>query len=297
MKRKLFILCLLFVMSVIFGGCSIPNLILNNKTESHIYTLTARQKQILKQEGLPLDYEKLNDTQKSAIECIEDIFKYLDKTYPKEKFEYSGYVPYSTLEPEHLIVESQYGEVTVNRYVSTYLPGFPSSFDDDFKTVKAADVYATVVDDYLAKKYDTDKYLVDVSVRKYLDDTFDTKTIAQNCYGCVSVYVDDSVGRKIFENIGKDVINFMKSKTGKTGVYSNIYLINSSDFSMNLLEEFRNGTLNSDSKLKHIRYYRRDGKEKVYVVKDEWYEIVRFSTYVTRTDNIYIHFLNITIIL
>lgn len=269
MKRKLFILCLLFVMSVIFGGCSIPNLILNNKTESHKYTLTARQKQILKQERLPLDYEKLNDTQKSAIDSIEDIFKYLDKTYPKEKFEYSGYVPYSTLEPEHLIVDSQYGEVTVNRYVSTYLPGFPSSFDDDFKTVKAADVYATVVDDYLAKKYDTDKYLVDVSVSKYLDDTFDTKTIAQNCYGCVSVYVDDSVGRKIFENIGKDVINFMKSKTGKTGVYSNIYLINSSDFSMNLLEEFRNGTLNSDSKLKHIRYYRRDGKEKVYVVKGE----------------------------
>lgn len=269
MKRKLFILCLLLVMSVIFGGCSIPNLILNNKTESHKYTLTARQKQILKQEGLPLEYEELDGSQKNAIDSIEDIFKYLDKTYPKEKFEYSGYVPYSTLEPEHLIVDSQYGEVTVNRYVSTYLPGFPSSFDDDFKTVKAADIYATVVDDYLAKKYDTDKYLVDVSVSKYLDDTFDTKTIAQNCYGCVSVYVDDSVGRKIFENIGKDVINFMKSKTGKTGVYSNIYLINSSDFSMNLLEEFRNGTLNSDSKLKHIRYYRRDGKEKVYVVKGE----------------------------
>ena len=267
MKRKVFILCLLFVMSVIFGGCSIPNLILNNKTESYKYSLTARQKQILKQEGLPLDYEKLDDTQKSAIECIEDIFKYLDKTYPKEKFEYSGYVPYSTLEPEHLIVESQYGDVTVNRYVSTDSPNEPPTFKDDFKDVKAADIYATVVDDYLAKKYDTDKYLVDVSVSKYLDDTFDTKTIAQNCNGCISVYVDDSVGRKIFENIGKDVINFMKSKTGKIGVYSNIYLINSSDFSMNLPEEFRNGSLSSDSKLKHIRYYRRDGKEKVYEVK------------------------------
>ena len=147
-------------MSVIFGGCSIPNLILNNKTESHKYTLTARQKQILKQEGLPLDYEKLNDTQKSAIECIEDIFKYLDKTYPKENFEYSGYVPYSTLEPEHLIVESQYGEVTVNRYVSTDSPNDPPTFKDDFKDVKAADVYATVVDDYLAKKYDIDDYCV-----------------------------------------------------------------------------------------------------------------------------------------
>lgn len=268
MKRKVFILCLLFVMSVIFGGCSIPNLILNNKTESYKYSLTARQKQILKQEGLPLDYEELDDSQKSAIECIEDIFKYLDKTYPKEKFEYLGYVPYSTLEPEHLIVESQYGEVTVNRYVSTDSPNEPPTFEDDFKDVKAADIYATVVDDYLAKKYDTDKYLVDVSVSKYLDDTFDTKTIAQNCNGCVSVYVDDSVGRKIFENIGKDVINFMKSKTGKIGVYSNIYLINSSDFSMNISEDFDNG-LSTDVIKKHIEFYRRDGKEKVYEVKSE----------------------------
>lgn len=71
-------------MSVVFGGCSIPNLILNNKTESYKYSLTARQKKILKQEGLPLVYEKLNDTQKSAIECIEDIFKYLDKTYQRK---------------------------------------------------------------------------------------------------------------------------------------------------------------------------------------------------------------------
>lgn len=269
MKRKVFVLCLLFVMSVIFGCCSIPNLILNNKTESYKYSLTARQKKILKQEGLPLDYEELDDTQKSAIECIEDIFKYLDKTYPKEKFEYSGYVPYSTLEPEHLIVESQYGEVTVNRYVSTDSPNEPPTFKDDFKDVKASDIYATVVDDYLAKKYDTDKYLVDVSVSKYLDDTFDTKTIAQNCNGCVSVYVDDSVGGKIFENIGKDVINFMKSKTGKIGVYSNIYLINSSDFSMNLPEKFNNG-LSRDVIKKHISYYRYDdGEEKIFGDEDE----------------------------
>lgn len=269
MKRKLFILCLLFVMSVIFGGCSIPNLILNNKTESHKYTLTARQKKILKQEGLPLDYEKLNDTQKNAIDSIEDIFKYLDKTYPKEKFEYSGYVPYSSLEPEHLIVESQYGEVIVNRYVSTDSPNDPPTFKNDFKDVKAADIYATVVDDYLAKKYDTDKYLVDVSVSKYLDDTFDTKTITQNCNCCVYLYVDDSLGLKIFKDISKDLVDFMKNNTGDMLVEADIELINSSDFSMNLLEEFRNGTLNSDSKLKHIRYYRRDGKEKVYVVKGE----------------------------
>lgn len=270
MKRKLFILCLLFVMSVIFGGCSIPNLILNNKTESHKYTLTARQKQILKQEGLPLDYEKLNDTQKSAIECIEDIFKYLDKTYPKEKFEYSGYVPYSTLEPEHLIVESQYGEVTVNRYVSTDSPNDPPTFKDDFKDVKAADIYATVVDDYLAKKYDIDDYCVIAYVSNYFGKNYDIKRITKECYNTnVSVYVNGKVGLKTFKMITTDLIDYMKENTGKNIVSADIYSINSSDFSMDLPEEFNNG-LSRDIIKKYISYYRYDdGEEKIFGYEDE----------------------------
>lgn len=270
MKRNLFILCLLFVMSFIFGGCSIPNLILNNKTESHKYTLTARQKQILKQEGLPLDYEKLNDTQKSAIECIEDIFKYLDKTYPKEKFEYSGYVPYSTLEPEHLIVESQYGEVTVNRYVSTDSPNDPPTFKDDFKDVKAADIYATVVDDYLAKKYDIDDYCVIAYVSNYFGKNYDIKRITKECYNTnVSVYVNGKVGLKTFKMITTDLIDYMKENTGKNIVSADIYFINSSDFSMNLPEEFNNG-LSRDVIKKHISYYRYDdGEEKIFEDENE----------------------------
>lgn len=270
MKRNLFILCLLFVMSFIFGGCSIPNLILNNKTESHKYTLTARQKQILKQEGLPLDYEKLNDTQKSAIECIEDIFKYLDKTYPKEKFEYSGYAPYSILEPEHLIVESQYGEVTVNRYVSTDSPNDPPTFKDDFKDVKAADIYATVVDDYLAKKYDIDDYCVIAYVSNYFGKKYDIKTITKECYITnVSVYVNGKVGLKTFKMITTDLIDYMKENTGKNIVSADIYFINSSDFSMDLPEEFNNG-LSRDIIKKHISYYRYDdGEEKIFGDEDE----------------------------
>lgn len=265
MKKKIIILCLFFVISIIFSGCSIPNMILNNRAESHKYSLTARQKQILKQEGLPLDYEKLNDSQKSAIECIEDIFQYLDKTYPKEKFEYSGYVPYSTLEPEHLIVESQYGEVTVNRYVSTDSPGFPSSYDDDFKDVKAADIYATVVDDYLAKKYDLEDYLVIAYVSNYFGKDYDTKKITKECNNTnVTVYVNDNVGLKTFKLMTKDVIDYMKKNTGKNIVSADIELINSSDFSMDLPEEFNHG-LSTDVIKRHISYYRdKDGKEKFF---------------------------------
>ena len=268
-EKKAVLIVLCFMIALMFCSCNFLNPILRNDSNSKgSYVLCDRQKKILKQEGLPLDYEELDGSQKNAIDSIEDIFKYLDKTYPKEKFEYSGYVPYSSLEPEHLIVESQYGEVTVNRYVSTYLPNLLSSFDDDFKTVKAADVYATVVDDYLAKKYDTDKYLVDVYVGEYLDDTYDTKTITEKCNCCVYLYVDDSLGLKIFKDISKDLVDFMKNNTGDLSVEADIELINSSDFSMNISEDFDNG-LSTDVIKKHIEFYRRDGKEKVYEVKRE----------------------------
>ena len=269
-EKKVVLIVLCFTIALMFCSCNFLNPILRNESNSKgSYVLCDRQKKILKQEGLPLDYEELDGSQKNAIDSIEDIFKYLDKTYPKEKFEYLGYVPYSTLEPEHLIVESQYGEVTVNRYVSTYLPNFLSSFDDDFKTVKAADIYATVVDDYLAKKYDTDKYLVDVYASEYLDDTYDTKTITEKCDCNVNVYVNDELGMNVFENISKDMVNFMKNKTGSLPVSSSVYLINRSDFSMDLPEEFMNG-LSSNVIKKHIKFNRRlNGEEKVYEVKGE----------------------------
>lgn len=95
--------------------------------------------------------------------------------------------------------------------------------------------------------------------------------------------------------ITTDLIDYMKENTGKNIVSADIYFINSSDFSMNLPEEFNNG-LSRDVIKKHIEYYRNDSEEKVYEVKGKWNEIVRFSTYVTRTANIYIHFFNITII-
>ncbi len=92
----------------------------------------------------------------------------------------------------------------------------------------------------------------------------------KECYNTnVSVYVNGKVGLKTFKMITTDLIDYMKENTGKNIVSADIYFINSSDFSMNLPEEFRNGSLSSDSKLKHIRYYRRDGKEKVYEVKGE----------------------------
>lgn len=68
--------------------------------------------------------------------------------------------------------------------------------------------------------------------------------------------------------ITTDLIDYMKENTGKNIVSADIYFINSSDFSMNISEDFDNG-LSTDVIKKHIEFYRRYGKEKVYEVKGE----------------------------
>lgn len=66
--------------------------------------LTSRQMEILKQENLPTDYSKLNDSQKKAIIAIEELFCYLDNKYEAE-FVFIGYRSETALDIESLIVQ------------------------------------------------------------------------------------------------------------------------------------------------------------------------------------------------
>lgn len=104
MKKLITLLSIIFVISFIFCSCSLPGMYSNDTEKDTKPTLTNRQKKILKQLGLPQDYEKLdelyNDSDadinlpsisSSDIDSIEDMFKYLDRTYPNEKFEYVKY--------------------------------------------------------------------------------------------------------------------------------------------------------------------------------------------------------------
>ncbi|MCF0109031.1 MAG: hypothetical protein HUJ57_02905, partial [Erysipelotrichaceae bacterium] len=54
-----------------------------------VYVLTQRQKDILAEQGLPTDYEKLTTSQKGAISAIEDLLSYLEETH-NEEFTFSG---------------------------------------------------------------------------------------------------------------------------------------------------------------------------------------------------------------
>lgn len=279
MKKLITLLSIIFVISLIFCSCSLPGMYSNDTEKDTRHTLTDRQKKILKQLGLPQDYEKLdelyNDSDadinlpsisSSTIDSIEDMFKYLDRTYPKEKFEYVKYDQTTSPIPffpagtyEYLTVSSKYGEVEVEKY--TYAN--PTYYSDNFKETKAGDVYATVIDDYLAKKYDRNSYVVDVNVGKYYGNTFSKKDILEkcSCNGSIDIYVNDKLGMKIFKSMSKELFNFLKNNTKNMKIYVNMKLIDSEKFT----EDADELDDDSDNKLKKEINYSRDdyGEEKI----------------------------------
>lgn len=279
MKKLITLLSIIFVISLIFCSCSLPGMYSNDTEKDTKPTLTDRQKKILKQLGLPQDYEKLDDLyndseadinlpsiSSSDIDSIEDMFKYLDRTYPKEKFEYVEYDQTTSPIPffpagthDYLTVSSKYGEVKVDKYAYAN----PTYYSDNFKETKAGDVYATVIDDYLAKKYDRNSYVVDVSVGKYYGNTFSKKDVLEkcNCNGHINIYVNDKLGMKIFKSMSKELFNFLKNNTKNMQIYVNMKLIDSDKFTEDA-DELDN---DSDNKLKKEINYSRDdyGEEKI----------------------------------
>ena len=197
------------------------------------YILNDRQKSILQKEGLPIDYNSLSLTQKVSIEAIEDMFKYLDMSYPDEKFEFSGYVAQSPLESEQLIVFSQYGKVTVQRDLSGENP----EYDDDFEEIKAADMYSTVINELIAKQYNEKNYIVDTVVNNCRFNP-SKDTIFKSCDAELTIFVRESAGEECFSGIDETVSKFLREK-GKIDVYLTVYMVKESEFTLDLPERYK----------------------------------------------------------
>lgn len=209
---------------------------IGNKNTSSVqseYILSDRQKSILQKEGLPTDYDSLSLTQKAGIEAIEDMFTYLDMRYPDEKFEFSGYVAQSSLENEHLIVFSRYGKVTVQRDIS----GDSPEYDDDFEEIKAADMYSTVINELIAKRYNEKDYIVDTAVNNCRFNP-NKDTIFKSCDAELTIFVREGAGEECFSGIDETVSKFL-SKKGKIDVYLTVYMVKESEFTLDLPERYK----------------------------------------------------------
>lgn len=130
MKNKFRIGMIVGFIFLMIGVCGClmnhPNLSKNTKPE---VSLSERQKRILAENGLPIEYDELRISQRSAIMAIEEMLCYVEEKYDTS-FSYAGYIAASPLEKEHMLA----------------FPTSGSKMSDTFTITKNGDTYE---DDYI----------------------------------------------------------------------------------------------------------------------------------------------------
>ena len=134
------------------------------QSEKYTVKLTERQKKILRDEGLPEEYDRLTDSQKNAIVKIESALSYLEETY-EDEFEYTGYVS-GGLDDEYVTakISGTLPEKIVTVYIS-YKNGKYSYFDN-YEAKIAEEEYKKEITDFLSGYLDPADFQVYAEIRE-----------------------------------------------------------------------------------------------------------------------------------
>ena len=137
------------------------------QSEKYTVKLTERQKKILRDEGLPEEYDRLTDSQKNAIIKIERVLSYLEETY-EDEFEYLGYVS-GGLDGEYVTakISDTLPEKIVTVYIS-YSNG-KYTYTDNYEAKMAEEEYKKEITDFLSGYLDPADFQVYAEIRELRD--------------------------------------------------------------------------------------------------------------------------------
>lgn len=155
-KRRLCGIVSVFGMAILASGCITStgqdSTKMSRNIEESTDNLSERQQQILKEENLPTDYEKLTVSQKMAIASMEEMLQYAEKKY-NESFLYAGYVFKSVVEEEHMIAYPENGDKEEDCFTITKTD---DGYEDNYVAVKIQDDFIDYIyDNILSFSNDT----------------------------------------------------------------------------------------------------------------------------------------------
>lgn len=168
------IVLLITVLSLMLCGCAgkapdssasgQPESAEAGQSEKYTVELTERQKKILRDEGLPEEYDRLTDSQKNAIVKIESALSYLEETY-EDEFEYTGYVS-GGLDGEYVTakISGTLPEKIVTVYIS-YKNG-KYLYSDNYEAKIAEEEYKKEITDFLSGYFDPADFQVYAEIRE-----------------------------------------------------------------------------------------------------------------------------------
>lgn len=192
MRKKLQIMFMLAMFAIAEMGCNLSESESHDNQEGEIVNieLTERQIALLKEMGLPTDYEELSLNQKSAIESIEDLLCYLEDKY-EQPFTYVGYIAGDALENEHLVAYPSDGspddEIKVYRtYVNKVY-----RYEDNYATVLAKPFFEERINEFVSENINILNKKVFCKVT-LANENVTKENVFGNVAGSVYIFLDEA---------------------------------------------------------------------------------------------------------
>lgn len=162
MMKRLGILSLLVFTLLVIGmsGCNvkdqvdIPEPPLHTTEENTM--LNERQKEILSEQGLPTEYDKLEWHQQKAIIAIDEMMSYLEEKY-EVKFSYIGYIRAGAYEAETFIGYPSEGDKNLD--IVRVTRG-NNGMTDDYIEVVVRPIYNSILNDFINDSFEENAYRV-----------------------------------------------------------------------------------------------------------------------------------------
>lgn len=151
--------------------------------------LNERQIGILEEAELPTDYYELNQSQKSAILCIEEMLVYLEDKYG-ETFCYDGYVPDGGVDPEYL---TAYAEKDSKKRIVTLYRKYENGeyvYEDDYQNILAEEDYKNALMSFISKYIDEKDYKLFVEIHE-VDDNWTKESIISNTNSGNLIFINE----------------------------------------------------------------------------------------------------------
>ncbi len=229
--KRICVLLIVIVILLTFGACQNPGSKYGESSTSDIESqvntngegdknmeLTQRQQEILKKEGLPIEYAQLNDSQKKSIVAIEEMFLYLDEKYDTT-FEYVGYRAASSVDKETLIVQVK-GGTSADNFSVIRDDGVCS---DNYGTVFYRDAYEAMI----KAQFQNEFSLVEVfSEIEEVADVTEPTDLRTSVIATSGVYIAESnIKDRAIRDIASDFAYWYAEKSGKNSCSFAVYII------------------------------------------------------------------------
>lgn len=209
--RKVVIIFLLLASILSAAGCGY-----SGNDADHPVRLTERQEELLEEMGLPTEYDRLTDTQKSAITSIEDCLIYLEEKY-QEEFRYLSYAEASALEEEHMEAYPASGTQTdVVTVYRTYENG-EYHYTDDYGNIGVKPLYESRVREYTTQTFPDNGVKVFSDIRNSGPGTegqsVSEENVLQTTSAVTYIFISDTVcTEELFQDFTQDCAKWMESR-------------------------------------------------------------------------------------